>query len=74
MTMTPKQKAAAELADRRHREYLDHLKTQWKVPLSREQYAIIRTLLGPGMSARAAERLRREQASLERGSERPHES
>lgn len=45
-------KSAAEKAEERERLYIESLRSQWKVPLSQEQYAIIRAGLLPIMQAR----------------------
>lgn len=51
MTKSPK-KTAAEGALEAEMRYREYLKTQWKVPLSQEQYVIIRSTLGPIIRAR----------------------
>lgn len=49
-------KTAAEKAEERERLSMDSLRSKWKVPLSQEQYAIIRAGLLPVMRAQAEKR------------------
>ena len=51
-------KTAAEKAEERERLYIESLRSEWKVPLSQEQYAIIRAGLLPIMRAQAEKRER----------------
>ena len=48
-----KKQTAAERAAIERAEYLEDLKSQWKIPLSAEQYAGIRHALTPYLRARA---------------------
>jgi hypothetical protein len=52
MTKSSKTSAAERVLEK-EMDYRQYLRTQWKVPLSEEQYAIIRAGLGPIVRARA---------------------